>query len=122
MNDLIETIFTNFTVDGVGIPVEYLRYRGNEDTYVTYHPQDIDNSLTADDELQGYVYYYDFDVYSKGNYLNVVKSVIEKLENNGFVWQPSRSRPDTFEDDTELYHRTLNFAIPVQNKEDLNNG
>lgn len=117
MNELIETIFENFTVDGVGIPVEYLRYKGNKDTYVTYHPQDIDGSLTADDDLQGYIYYYDFDIYSKGNYLKVVEELTKILKDNGFVWQPSRSRPDTFEDDTEFYHRTLNFAIPVQYKE-----
>lgn len=111
MNDLIETIFTNFQVDGVSIPVSFLRYNGRSTTYVTYMQYDADNSISGDDELIGYVDYYDFDVYSKGNYLNVIESIKEKLKQNGFVWQPSRTSEDMFEDDTGLYHKTLSFAI-----------
>lgn len=111
MNSLIETIFTDFKVDGVSIPVSFLRYDGKLTTYVTYMQYDADNSLSGDDELIGYVDYYDFDVYSKGNYFNVIESVKQKLKENGFVWQPSRTSEDMFEDDTGYYHKTLSFAI-----------
>ena len=111
MNELIETIFTNFQVDGVSIPVSFLRYGGKSVTYVTYMQTDADNSFSGDDELLGYVDYYDFDIYSKGNYFNVVESVKEILKQNGFVWQPSRSSEDMYEDDTGYYHKTLCFAI-----------
>ena len=111
MNELIESILANFTVDGVQIPVSFMYYEGHGEPYVVYMGQDMNNSLSGDDELIGYVDYYDFDVYSRGNYLNIIESLKDVLENNGFVWQPSRSSQDFFETDTGYYHKTLNFAI-----------
>ena len=120
MNELIQNIFKDFEVDGVSIPVKYLRYEVHNEPYITYMEQDADNSLSGDDDLIGYVSYYDFDVYSKGNYKKIIKRVKELLKNNGFVWQPSRSSADMYEDDTGYYHKTLNFAIYIE--EDLENG
>lgn len=111
MNSLIETIFNGFQVNGVSIPVSFLRYDGKSTTYITYQQEYIDNSFSGDDELLGYVDYYDFDIYSKGNYLPIVESVKEIMKNNGFMWQPSRSSGDMYEDDTGYFHKTLSFAI-----------
>ena len=111
MNSLIETIFANFQVDNVSIPVSFLRYTGKSTTYITYMHYDSDNSFSGDDELLGWVDYYDFDIYSKGNYLNIVESVKEIMKNNGFMYQPSRSSRDMYETDTGYYHKTLSFAI-----------
>lgn len=111
MNELIEQIFANFTVDKVPIPVSYMFYEGHGEPYVVYMQENADGSLSADDELVGYVDYYDFDVYAKGNYTNIVKSIKDLLKANGFVWQPSRSSMDMFEKDTGYYHKTLNFAF-----------
>lgn len=111
MNEVIENIFKDFKVDGKNIPVAFLRYNGKSTTYVTYQEVDADNSFSGDDELLGYVTYYDFDIYSKGNYLNVMESVKQLMKANGWRWQPSLSSQDMFEDDTGYYHKTLNFAI-----------
>lgn len=119
MNELIETIFTNFQVNGQSIPVSFLRYDGKSTTYITYELMDMDNSFSGDDELLGYVDYYDFDIYSKGNYFPIVESVKSLLKANGFMWQPSRSSGDLYEDDTGYFHKTLNFAIE---REEINNG
>ena len=114
MNELIESLFANFVVNGVTVPVSFLYYEGHDEPYVTYMQQDMDGSYSGDDELLGYVDYYDFDVYSKGNYFPIVESIKEILKQNGFVWQPSRTSIDMFEPDTGYYHKTLNFAIPRQ--------
>lgn len=111
MNEVIENIFKDFKVDGKNIPVAFLRYNGKSTTYVTYQEVDVDNSFSGDDELLGYVTYYDFDIYSKGNYLKVMESVKQLMKDNGWRWQPSLSSQDMFEDDTGYYHKTLNFAI-----------
>lgn len=110
MNELIETIFSNFQVGGVEIPVSFLRYDGQATTYITYQSMDMDKSLSGDDELLNYVDYYDFDIYSKGNYFPIVERVKAILKENNFIWQPSRSSGDLYEDDTGYFHRTLNFA------------
>lgn len=111
MNELIETLFKDFTVDGVSVPVSFLYYEGHGEPYITYMHTDADSSYSGDDELLGYVDYYDFDIYSKGDYTNIVKSVKALLKANDFVWQPSRTSPDMYETDTGYYHKTLCFAI-----------
>lgn len=115
INELIEDIFKDFTVDGVNVPVAFLRYGGKSTTYVTYMQTDADNTLSADDGLVAYVDYYDFDIYSKGNYMPIVEAVKSLLKDNGFTWQPTRSSGDLYEDDTGYYHKTLSFAIERSN-------
>lgn len=110
-NTLIETIFDGFAVNGITIPVAFLRYNGKSTTYITYQQTDAADPLTGDDELQNYLDFYDFDVYSKGNYLPIIEAVKTTLRNNGFRWQPTRSSGDLYEDDTGYYHKTLSFSI-----------
>lgn len=110
MNELIERILSDFEVDKVKIPVSFLFYEGHGEPYVVYFNQDADKSLSADDELINYVDYYDFDVYSKGNFFAIIESLKEILKANGFIWQPSRSSMDMYEADTGYFHKTLNFA------------
>lgn len=111
MNELIERTFKDFKVEGKEVPVKYMRYEGHGEPYITYQQVDADNSVSADDELIGYVNYYDFDIYSKGNYTKIINEIKKKLKEQGFVWQPSRSSADMYETDTGYYHKTLNFAI-----------
>ena len=110
MNNEIQTLFNAFKVDGNLIPVSFLRYTGKATTYITYQEIQDDTSFSADDELQAYVSYYDFDIYSKSNYLNILESVKEILEANNWRWQPSMTSQDLYEDDTGYYHKTLCFA------------
>jgi len=110
-NTLIEQLFANFTVGGKKIPVSFLRYRGNETTYVTYQLAFSNDPFSSDDELQNYVDFYDFDIYSKDNYLPIVEAIKTILKDNGFKWQPNNSSGDMYEDDSGYYHKTLSFSI-----------
>lgn len=121
LNALIEAIFNGFKVNGVSIPVVYLDYQGHEETYITYMSYDKDNSYSAEDEIAGYAVYYDFDIYSKTNYYDIVKSVKSLMKENGWTYQPRRESPDMIERDTGYFHKTLCFAYPVQEVEDLEN-
>lgn len=116
MNEIIETAFTGFKVNNVDIPVKYLHYEGHGEPYVVYTPTDNGDVFSAEDHIQNYNTYYDFDIYSKGNYLAIVEAVKEKMKNNGFTWQPSRDSRDMYEDDTGYYHKTLCFAIERGNE------
>lgn len=110
MNNELQTIFEGFAVEGKSIPVAFLRYVGKKTTYITYQEVQDDTSFSADDDLQAYVRYYDFDIYSKSNFLRIIESVKEILKANGWVWQPSMTSQDLYEDDTGYYHKTLCFA------------
>lgn len=118
MNSIIETLFNNFTVDGVVIPVDYMNYEGHGEPYIVYREYDKDSSYAADDNIEGYVVYYDFDVYSKGDIINICQAVIKTLTGAGWTWQPRRDSPDLYETDTEYYHKTLCFAYPLQINEE----
>lgn len=111
MNSLIKKIFDNFSVDGVSIPVKFLYYHGHGEPYITYQLTDEDSSCSSDDDLIGYAEYYDFDIYSKGDYTNIIKNVKRLLKDNDFTYQPQRSSGDMYETETGYYHRTLCFAI-----------
>ena len=110
MNSLIKQIFTNFKVNGVEIPVSFLRYNGKSTVYITYQQVNADDTFSYDDELAAYVVYYDFDIFSKGDYFPIIESVKELMKNNGFRYQPLHSSRDMYEDDTGYYHKTLCFS------------
>lgn len=111
MNSLIEKTLKGFTVNGKKIPVKFLWYNGNEETYITYMITSADSVLHGDDELLNYVEYYDFDIYTKGNYKPIEKVLKALLTSVGFMWEPDRSSEDMYEYDTKYYHKTLCFSI-----------
>lgn len=117
MNSLIKQIFRNFSVNGVKIPVSFLRYNGTSTTYITYQELNAGDTFYGDNELMNYISYYDFDIYSKGDFFPIMKSVKKLLKDNGFRWEPTLSSADMFEDDTGYYHKTLCFSI-IRNVED----
>ena len=121
MNEQIEQLFTNFKVNGVKIPVALIYYDGHGEPYVVYRQYDKDNSYSSDDEISGYVTYYDFDVYSKGNFLPIVKAIKSILKQAGWTWQPRRDSPDMYEADTGYFHKTICFAYPIQTVDEQNN-
>ncbi len=114
MNEIIESLFTGFTVNGIEIPVEYMQYDGHGEPYVVYMQYDKDNSYSSEDEVSGYVTYYDFDVYSRGNIRPIEQAIKSILKAAGWTYQPRRESPDMYETDTEYYHKTLCFAYPIQ--------
>lgn len=118
LNAEIERVLNNQTT-GLGVPVAFMFYDGNAETYVTYMQLDKDNVLAGDDAILGCVQYYDFDVYSKTNYLTVVTNLINKLTAAGWTYQPSRDGPDLYERDTKYFHKTICLA---KESEVINNG
>lgn len=111
MYELITALFDGFEVNGKNIPVKYLYYLGHGEPYIVWSQVDANNALTGDDQLLGYADYYDFDIYSKGNYLAIVDAVKELLTQHDFVWQVANSSGDMYEEDTGYFHKTLNFGI-----------
>lgn len=110
MNELIESIFENFTVGGTAIPVAFCYYHGHGEPYITYMLEDTDTAFSADDKLRAYVEYYDFDIYSRSNFYQIIESVKDILQSNGFDWVASRTSSDMYEADTGYFHRTLSFS------------
>ena len=111
MNEIIQAAFNGFTVDNVEIPVKYLHYMGHGEPYVTYTPTNNGEVFSADDQIQNYITYYDFDIYSKGNYYTIAEAIKAIMQANNFSYVPSQDSPEMYETDTGYYHKTLCFAI-----------
>ena len=111
MNEIIESAFNGFTVDNVEIPVKYLHYMGHGEPYVTYTPTGNGNVFSADDQIQNYITYYDFDIYSKRNFYAIAEAIKAIMQANNFSYVPSQDSPEMYETDTGYYHKTLCFAV-----------
>lgn len=114
MNVEIEALFNGFAVGGVNIPVAFLYYNGHGEPYVVYGQTDNDAAYAADDQIAGYITFYDFDIYSKSNYLQIASEIKRILQGAGWTWQPSRDSEDLYETETGYFHKTLCFAKEVQ--------
>ena len=79
MNEEIETIFENFIVDGVKIPIAFIKYFGKAETYLTYQSIGNDPTLASDDITIYSLDSIDIDIYTKGNYLNIIKEIKNKI-------------------------------------------
>ena len=104
---LLKNIFTDFTVDGNIIPVEYIKYKGNSTIYITYTFTDDAPALFGENKEIGSIIRVDIDIFSNGNYLAIQNKVEEIMEENNFI--RTGCSPDMFEEDTGLYHKTIEF-------------
>lgn len=107
MNEELKTIFDNFKVNDKSIPVKHLRYKGKSKTFVTWTITSEAPSFSADDEYLYSVVQVDIDIFSDSNYLEIMKEVKKIMKNNKWLWV--EDSPEMYEDDTELYHRTITF-------------
>lgn len=114
MNDLIFDILSLMIVDGVEIPVKWLKYKGNLTKYVVFSSLGEKPEAFADDECQYSANQFDFDIYSDGNYTNILKEVKKRLQQNGWTWVEDSN--DMFEEDTGLYHKTTTWKIENYNQ------
>lgn len=109
MNAEIETLFTDFTVDGTAIPVDFLHHDPGTtgETYMTYNTLIELPGLVADNQLQASTQSYDFHVFSKNNYANIELAVKALLGSNGWVF--TQASEDLYEDTTKYYHKVITF-------------
>ena len=102
------------TLKDVGASSNYMNYTGSESTYVTFFEYDQGAGLEADDEEQNTVHYVQIDIYSRGNFLSIVKNVKRKMKQAGFK---KNFETEMYEDDTKLFHKVLRFYFISETEE-----
>ena len=88
-------------------------YLMGDPLYSDYHQKHYDM-----EEPGAYVEYYDFDIYSKSNFYQIIESVKDILQSNEFEWVASRTSSDMYEADTGYFHRTLSFSYIRKERQD----
>lgn len=108
MNEELKTIFGDGIVVGTEtVPAAHLKYTGDTKTYVVWTITGETPSLVGDDEAICETVSVDVDVYSDGNYIKIVDAVKKLMKNNCYIWV--EDSVEMYEDDTELYHKTISF-------------
>ena len=108
MNEELKSIFGDaVTVGEVSVPVAHLRYKGKEKTFVTWTITGENPALSADNFPLYSVVAVDVDVFSKGNYLALAAEIKRLMLEHEWVW--TGDSPEMYEEDTELYHKTISF-------------
>ena len=105
--ELLKSIFDNFIVAGEEIPVEYLKYKGNSKTFVTYTFTGDDPALFGEDKEIGSIISVDVDIFSDKNFIAIQEKIEELMEENDFI--RTGTSPDLYEEDTKLFHKTIEF-------------
>ena len=108
MNKEIKLILgESLTIGGEEIPIAHLRYWGTSKKYVTWTMLDEFPALSANDEDLYSICPVDVDIFSDGNYLDVMREIKQIMKNNDWVWTGDSA--EMYEEDTKLYHRTCSF-------------
>lgn len=108
MNEEIKAILgESININNESIPVKHLRYKGKSKTFVTWTLLTESPALSGDNETLYSVCPVDIDVFSDGNYLDIVKEIKKIMKENEWVWVEDSE--EMYEEDTELYHRTITF-------------
>lgn len=109
-NELIKNTLSGMTTSaGESIPVVFMVYKGDKKTYITFSELDKYPRLMADDECEYSAPRYDIDIYSQGNFIDILHEVKERLINAGWTWV--EDGPDLYEADTKFFHKTTTFEI-----------
>ena len=93
INPIIEKAFSDFKIGEKSIPIAFLSYTGKADTYLTYYTWQEQPDDFYDDENHAEIAFATIDIFSKGNFKNILKKVKTKLKEIGFAWTDN-VRPD----------------------------
>ena len=108
MNEELKRILgDSLTIGTKIVPVAHHRYKGNSSTFVTWVITGESPALTGDDVCLYSIVEVDIDIFSNGNYKEIVGYIKNLMLENDWVW--SGDSPEMYEEDTELYHLTCSF-------------
>lgn len=109
MNEELKQIFGDaIAVKEISVPCAHLRYNGNARTFVVWSIIGNSGELYADDELLYSAVTIDVNVYSEGNYIDVVAEIKKIMKTHDWIWVEDSA--EMYEEDTALYHKTITFA------------
>ena len=95
------------SVTTLGIPCFLGHYKGDSIPYATYETILERNEEFADNESECEGAYLRLHVFTKENFLMMKEKIKEGLKEQGFFG--ITYGPETYEDDTELYHLIFDF-------------
>lgn len=108
MNEDIEEIFNGkLTIDKIDIPISFMEYTGNSTDYIVYYNDGDIPVYSAEDEPIYSNNELEFNIYTKGNYLKIIKELKKIMKENDYDW--TGDSEDLYESDTKYHHKVVSF-------------
>lgn len=89
-------------LEGLGVPVERLTYRGNADTFITYQLVVSTARDFSDDENAAEEFTFRIDLFSRKNHIATLRALKQALKAHEFY--EISTEAETYENDTKYYH------------------
>lgn len=94
------------TLEPLNIPVAKLRYSGKADTYIIFTEYNQAPKMTADDREVITKHFFQVDVFSEGNFIDLVNETRTRLESVGFK---RMFESETYDEDMNMYRSIMRF-------------
>lgn len=95
------------TLKPLGVPVAFMNYNQPADTYIVFMEYNQAPFLSADDQEQYTKHFFQVDVFSNGNYLQLVKDVKRLMKEAGFG---RMYESETYDSDMKKYRKIIRFS------------
>lgn len=96
------------TLKPLNVPVDFQTYAGTASLYITFFEYNQRGALYADNDEQEIDHFIQVDIWSKGDYTDIVSKVKKAMKQAGF----SRTlETEIYEEDTKIYHKILRYTI-----------
>ena len=95
------------TLETLGKPVERLRFTREAETYITFQLVFARGDAFADDENTKKEYLYRADIFSKSDYISLIRKAENALKAAGFYGVEVNA--ETYENQTRFYHVPIEF-------------
>lgn len=104
------------TLSPLGVPVAFANYNQTADTYIVFIEYNQASRMNADDQEVITKHFFQVDVFSKSNYLQLVEELKERMKQAGFN---RMFESETYEEDMRMYRKILRFNYETKIKEDF---
>jgi len=102
MNSLIKSL-----LDPLGYPVSPGTNNNADETYIVFNEYNQASALNADDKEMFTKYFYQVDIFSSGNYLQLVKDVKRVMKAAGFG---RMFESETYDTEMGKYRKIIRFS------------
>lgn len=94
------------TLKPLGVPVAFANYNQTADTYIVFIEYNQASRMNADDNELITKHFFQVDVFSRENYLQLVKDVKQLMKKAGFG---RMFESETYDDDMKMFRKILRF-------------
>lgn len=95
------------TLRPLGVPVSFMNYNNTANTYIVFMEYHQASFFNGDDEEQYTKHFYQVDIFSTGNYLQLVKDVKKSMKQAGFG---RMFESETYDEDMRKFRKILRFS------------